>query len=193
MSLIVKAEPEKKFEKELLPEGSHIGLCYMVVHIGTNVENIMGEDKETNKIIVGWEIPDEMRKFGDEGVEQPMVTSKEYTFSLGEKANLRKDLETWRGTKFSDDELKGFDLFNLIGAAAMLSVVHTTSKTGNKYARVNGVINLHKSTPKPRKINDPVIFDYNENYSNLSKLPEWIQSKIKTSKEYKVIEQNKSI
>ena len=35
---------------------------------------------------------------------------KDYKNSLHEKAGLRKDLEAWRGRRFTDAELAGFDL-----------------------------------------------------------------------------------
>jgi hypothetical protein len=49
--------------------------------------------------------------------------SKFYTLSLNEKANLRKDLESWRGKAFSDAEIEnGFDIEKLIGANCYLNI-----------------------------------------------------------------------
>jgi len=39
-----------------------------------------------------------------------LMISKRYTMSLGEQSTLRKDLESWRGKKFTPEELQGFDL-----------------------------------------------------------------------------------
>ena len=36
-----------------------------------------------------------------------------YTLCLHERAALRKDLESWRGRKFTEQELDGFDLEKL--------------------------------------------------------------------------------
>lgn len=67
------------------------------------------------------------------------VSTWPYTVSLNEKANLRKDLEKWRGRKFSADELNGFDLESVIGAPAMLNIVHNEGDEGQVYANVNGI------------------------------------------------------
>jgi hypothetical protein len=53
------------------------------------------------------------------------MVSKFYTLSLSDKANLRKDLESWRGKQFTDAELEGFELKNLVGANCYLNLVET--------------------------------------------------------------------
>ena len=47
---------------------------------------------------------------------------------MGEKANLRKDLESWRGKAFTDDEAKAFDVTNLMGKACMINIIHEAAK-----------------------------------------------------------------
>ncbi len=63
-----------------------------------------------------------------------------YTVSLGKKANLRKELERWRGRQFTSEELTGFDIDSVIGAPAMLNIIHNVSKTSGKtYANIDGI------------------------------------------------------
>ena len=56
---------------------------------------------------------------------RPFVVSKTYTASLFEMAALRKDLQSWRGMSFTEEELKGFDITKLLGCTARIEVGHT--------------------------------------------------------------------
>ena len=66
-----------------------------------------------------------------------------YTLSLSEKANLRRDLENWRGKAFTPEELKGFDISKLLGKPCQIGVTHDT-KDGKTYANISGVMGLSK-------------------------------------------------
>ena len=91
---------------------------------------------------------------------RPFSISKEYTASIGEKANLRKDLEAWRGRPFSSEELRNFSLENVLGAPCLLGVVHKPSKDGAKvYANVGSIMALPKGMPSPELVNPAVKFD----------------------------------
>lgn len=95
-----------------------------------------------------------------------MIKSNTYTTSLYEKANLRKDLESWFGTVISNDKIKaGIDLEKLVGKNAMLNIVHTT-KDDNVYANIASISPLMEGmTPMiPENDNTP---------------PEWVIEKQK--------------
>ena len=80
--------------------------------------------------------------------------------SLSEKANLRKDLESWRGKAFTAEELKGFDIEKLIGVNAMASIIHNQS--GDRtYANISSISKLMKGL-------QPMATE------NKRTLPEWI-------------------
>ena len=89
-----------------------------------------------------WQI-DEDR---DDG--KPFHVQKRYTLSLHEKAGLRKDLESWRGKPFSDTELQGFDVENLLGVAAMLNIVHAVVQ-GSTFANIASIMRLAKGMQAP--------------------------------------------
>lgn len=166
MSLIVKDTGSGDFE--LAPEGNHISGCYMVVDLG--IQKTQFGDK--HKILIGWELCGELMKDG-----RPFVASKQYTASLADKANLRHDLEAWRGRKFTDEELQGFDVFAVAGASCMVSVVHSVGE--KTYANVNAVTALPKGMTKPVLVNEVVTYSLdNPNPATFGKLPEWIQKKI---------------
>jgi len=125
------------------PGGSHVAVCIDVVDLGLIASNFGGVSKSQHKIKVVWQV-DEMR---DDGT--PFHASKRYTLSLHEKSSLRKDLESWRGRAFTDDELFGWDVENVLGAAAMISVVQE-AKNGNIYSNVNAVMRPPKGVTGPK-------------------------------------------
>ena len=141
--------------------------------------------KYSNKIRVSFELPHEMRDFG--GEEKPMVISKEYTLSLHEKSNLRRDLEGWRGKSFSNKELAHFDITNLISKECNISIIHKTSKSGNEFAQIGSISGITKGTGCPKQFNDSFIFNYGDNFNEewLELQPEWIKDQIKNTDEYK--------
>ncbi len=73
-----------------------------------------------------------------------MCIYKRYTLSLHENASLRKDLENWRGKKFTEEELQGFDLEKLLGVNALITVVHSQGADGKTYSNIAAVSKLMK-------------------------------------------------
>jgi len=171
-------------KREIVPSGTHVARCYSMIHIGTVEWEYQGEKKHSNKIRVNFELPFEMRDFG--GDENPMVISKEYTLSLHEKSNLRRDLEGWRGKSFNNKELAHFDITNLISKECNISVIHKTSKSGNEFAQIGSISGISKGTKCPKQINDSFIFNYEDNFNEewLELQPEWIKEQIKNTDEY---------
>lgn len=137
---MIVSETSTEFEK--VSEGTHGAICCRLIDLGTQ-ENGGGFPGKSRKILVGWEIPNETDSDGNS-----LQVASRYTLSLGEKANLRKDLESWRAKKFTADELKGFDLRALLGAPCLLTVVHSDD---GKYANVQSVTKL----PQGMAINPP--------------------------------------
>lgn len=164
-----------------MPTGNHVAICNQVVDLGMQrtVSQMYGE-KVKHQVWVRWETPDETIEWTDrDGNEQsgPRVIGKTYTVSLHENANLRGDLESWRGKPFTSEELAGFDITKLLGVPCMVNVTHT-EKNGKTYANVAAVTPL----PKALRDNPPqstiglVLHDADNNaYDDL---PEWLQQKI---------------
>jgi hypothetical protein len=116
------------------PEGVHAAVCVDVADKGM-VETEWGS-KHKCRII--WEIAAQM----DDG--RAFTIGKTYTVSLHEKSSLYKDLKGWRGRAFTADELRGFDLENVLGKPCQLVVVHE-DKDGSTYANITAVV---KADPK---------------------------------------------
>lgn len=76
-------------------------VCINVIDGRYTKNTYMGQDKGyQRKIWILWEIEQRIKQGQFTG--QHMIITKEYTFAVGEKANLRKDLEGWRGKKFEE-------------------------------------------------------------------------------------------
>jgi hypothetical protein len=168
--------------------GTYVARCYSMVHIGTIEQEYMGEIKEMNKVRISWELPTELKVFKEEKGEQPCSVSKEFTLSLHEKANLRKFLESWRGKGFTDEEAKIFNVTNLLGKPCMISIIHKTSKNGKLYAEISAVSTLPKGMTCPAQINENFEFTFTPyTPEKFDELPDWLKDKIKTSKEYRAL------
>ena len=128
------------------PAGAQAAVCVDVVDNGLikndRFKNEDGTDKWQHKITVVWESSEKM----DSG--KPFLIQKRYTLSLGEKATLRHDLESWRGKPFTQDELDGFDVERLIGVSALLNVVHKAGSKGGTFANVAAVSPLIRGMAK---------------------------------------------
>lgn len=135
---IIAREPEGK-QFTPAPEGIHVASCCDVVDLGIEDHGY----GEKHYVEIRWQLED-----ADE-TGRRFVVRRRYTLSLNEKATLRKDLETWRGRKFSKTELGGFDLERLIGIGAQVQVVHRLTEQGRTFANVTAVIPMGKGQVNP--------------------------------------------
>lgn len=188
MSIVAK---NSATQRELIPAGTHVARCYSMIEIGTVKENIMGQEKILTKVRIGWELPEERRIFTQDKGEQPFVISKEYTLSMNEKANLRKDLESWRGKGFSEDDAKGFDITKLLGVTCMLNIIHKQSKDGTKtFDNIAGIMPVPKSMKCPAQENKTFVLSYDSfDYGLFETLPDFIKDKMKSSLEFAAMQQ----
>lgn len=145
----------KEFEQP--PVGTTVARCIKVIDIGTQVGEYQGQPTHKRQVIIGWELPTELMGEG-EHKGKPFVVSRFYTASLNEKANLRKDLENWRGRPFTDVELGGFDSKNVLGKTCMVSLMQ--NEKGK--VRVSGVIAMPKGMEVPAQVNPSVYFSLDE-------------------------------
>lgn len=151
MPIIAK---ETKTDFESVPTGMQQAVCAMVCDIGTHVGEYQGKRTERHQVIVIWELAE--KKTEGQWAGEPFYLSKFYTLSLGKDANLRKDLESWRGKPFTAEELQGFDLDQLIGANCLLNVIEDKEK-----AKISAISPLVKGMPKIKQ--------------TLTEEPEWIE------------------
>ena len=179
MSLTVNAGNGGGGDFEQCPAGSFAARCYQIIDLGHQTFEWKGEAKVAPKVRITWEL-NEMMQDG-----RPFSISREYTASIGDKANLRKDLEAWRGRPFTATELQNFSLENVLGAPCLLGVVHKPSKDNSKvYANVGSIMALPKGMACPELVNPAVKFDIGEFDQNIfNSLSSYVQKKILMSKE----------
>ena len=187
MSFIVE-DTGGNFER--CPPGMHLARCYRIVDLGTQKSEYMGEVKYLHKIMLGWEIhgADENGKALKMMDGRPFAIFKNYTLAWSEKANLRIDLQAWRGKAFTQEEMRKFDLQNILGAWCMLNIIERQGQNGNTYSNVNSVTpvpSVIKQSGLPQPINknemfnlqkpDMAIFEtFSENLkTKITSSPEW--------------------
>jgi hypothetical protein len=149
MSLNVSASGGGNFP--LVPEGVYTARCFKIIDLGTQWIEWAGNKKEQKKVLITWELLDDKEKMED---GKPWAATKQYTASLDERGHLRPDLEAWRGKKFTEDELKDFDLKNVLGAYCTIQIIHSED---GKYANVSSIMAFKGEKPKP--VNPAVAFD----------------------------------
>lgn len=130
------------------PEGLYHGVCVDVWDIWTEKrpEHFGGGLVDKTRLV--WQLDKEDK---DKRRYEVMAT---YTASLHEKAKLRQHLESWRGRRFTEEELKGFDIEKVIGANCQIQIVHNVSANGKTYANVQAIVPLGKGQVKIRPSDD---------------------------------------
>lgn len=125
-----------------VPTGLHLARCYEIIDLGTQQGEYQGAPKFQRKVMFKWEVHSEDDQGKPTVTEkgEPMSISKNYTFSLGENARLRQNLRSWRGREFTPEELKGFEIKNVLGAWCMLSIIKSTGKNGKEYTNVDNTM-----------------------------------------------------
>jgi hypothetical protein len=140
--------PPTEGDFELPPAGTHLAVCYRVIDLGTQTGTYLGQPKTQHKVLVSWELADELMKDA-----RPFTISQRYTWSMSEKATLRKHLESWRGAAFTESDFgpNGFNIKNIIGKGCLLTITHA-EKNGKNYANITSVGKLMKgmTAPPPR-------------------------------------------
>ena len=163
------------------PAGTHIARCCWVIDLGTQTSDFGSR----HQVLLGWELPNELLTEGDR-IGEPCFMSKFYTLSLHEKANLRHDLEAWRGKEFTPEELDGFDVRKLASKPCQLTIIHKETD-GKVRARIASVASLPRGMSPdalPAQINETRIYEIdNPDAGEFHQLPEWVQRKINESAE----------
>jgi hypothetical protein len=118
--------------------GMHLARCYRIVDLGTQKTEYQGQVKHLQKVMIQFEVhgEDENGNALVTSKGEPMSISKNFTLSLAEKATLRKDLQAWRGRDFTADELRGFELKNVLGAWAMITAAKSVGGNGKEYTNI---------------------------------------------------------
>lgn len=175
------------------PPGSHLGRLYKIVDLGTQQGEWEGKATYARKMIFYFELHGEDDKgqplVNDDG--KPLIVTKYYNASLGEKATLRKHLQTWLNLDFSKMP-EGFKVENILGKFAMINVT-TYQKDGKTRASVEGLSAVPAIVVKhglPEGVNEISIFDLNKfDSAKFDALSDGIKKMIMSSPEYRALTQ----
>lgn len=163
-----------------LEGGVYTAISSAIVDLGLQTSDKF--QKTQRKFMMIWNIVGEEVEVN--GEKLPRTITKEYSFSLNEKSTLRKDLQAWRGKIFTDEELRGFNLINILNKACQLQII-LEEKNGKQYNNIASIMALPKGTTI-EQLKNTYHFDIEDEstYMNWSNIPNWIQEKIKKADNY---------
>ena len=136
MPIIAK---ENKGEFSTPPEALHSAVCCDVVDKGV----VTSQWGESHQVQIRWQLEDL-----DPKTNKPYIVMRKFRLSLHEKSSLRPMLESWRGRKFSPEDLEGFDLERLIGVNCQVQIIHNIANNGKTYANVQACVPAAKGSSK---------------------------------------------
>lgn len=152
-------------------EGYQNAICVAVVDMGEVLSDFPGKEPEINRCArfffeLEQTIPDHI--VDAEGRSHPvdaaivgkpfMLSTYDIALKVGEKANFRKLLKGWLGTKNCPEKLVGFPLMSLVGKAATLNVQHKERDDGSLLAFIKaehvgpGMPNAKKLIPQAKTL-----------------------------------------
>ena len=174
-----------------VPQGTHLGRLYRIVDIGTQQGEWQGKITHQRKIILYFELFGEDEQghplVRDDG--KPLIITKYYNRSLNEKSTFRKHLQSW--LKIDFDTVEGFNLEDLMGKFAMVSVSNYKGKSGDIKASVDGLAAVPAMLAKhgmPDAVNPIFMFNLDKfDSEKFSSLSEAIRNMISMSPEYRAI------
>lgn len=173
-----------------IPEDEYLAICIGIYDIGTVHSEKFGKDSE--RVLFLFEIPELKDPEG-----WPKTTNKEYTASLDQKANLYKDIISWRGKGFGKDEMKNFSLKSFLGKPASLLIVHNRGKgdrAENVYANIQQIRNLQRGVVAPQPSREPLCFDFADGKAEIPEgTPEFIQKKIVAAPEWSALKSGRPL
>lgn len=147
MSIIAKANQREWTQP---PEGLHQSVCADVVDLGL-VKTEWGDKPKVRLIF-------QLGLFTEDGITEQLNhdsdppkrfdVRRDFGLSLSEKSHLRPFLESWRGRKFTKEELDGFDLERLIGVNCQVQIIHNITDQGKTFANIQAAVPLGRGMLK---------------------------------------------
>ncbi|MFZ0270962.1 MAG: hypothetical protein WAL34_03845 [Acidobacteriaceae bacterium] len=150
-------------EFENAPAGTFVARCYRFIDLGTQPNEYKGETKYVRQVRISWELPTELMERGN-AAGRPFSMTQTYTWSMHEKATLRKFLESWRGKKFVDSDFgeNGFNTRKLIGVPCTMGIVHKEKEDGSIRSKISAITPAMKGMEVPPQVNESLYFSFDE-------------------------------
>lgn len=129
------------------PEGLHVAVCK---YVGKKlIDSKFGKASMMRFVFqIDEEVPGRGQRF-----QIQRLYSQKMSKSGKQIAHLRRDLESWRGRAYTDEEenrwpIEGFDFDAVEGHGCQINVLHK-NENGNIYANISGIM------PLPKGVTDP--------------------------------------
>jgi len=168
--------------RQIAPEGAHVARCYQIIDKGTTFDEKWGNKKR--KVQFLFELPLETAVFSEDKGEQPFYVKIVFNLMIGEKATLRKFVESWVGKKMTDAQAADFDIIKLLGHPGMVNIAHNV-KDDRTHANIMSISPLPKGMACPPAINELLAYDTTEhNEAVFNKLPDFLKDDIRKSDEW---------
>jgi hypothetical protein len=153
---MIVAETSGPTDYKLPPSGLVLGTLIRILDLGTQKVNWQGTVKMQHKVMFTFELHGDGYTMDD---GKPMIQSKRYTLSLNQQSGLRADLESWGGKGLTEEQLKGFNLKDLLGKWAYLNLTHT-ERDGKTYCNIMGLNPVPSSVAKAGfpEISNPFVY-----------------------------------
>jgi hypothetical protein len=133
------------------PAGAWAGVCVDVVYRGMQDNKFDPSKGPQPKISIHMMIEAYQSEDSDDYARRSdgkrFVLSAWFTRSMHPKATLRKTLAAWRGKDFDDDAAETFNLNKLVGAFALVNVIHVAGKDGRPKAVIDSIARLPRGVP----------------------------------------------
>lgn len=130
---------ESKFKAH--PEGQYVGQCVDTIDLGEDVHDFPGDEKYLKHMCAL------VFRTGERNEQTGTYidVAREFTVSMGDKANLRKFLEQWRGKPYDASQIAdGVPLDKLTGNFGLLTIAHRKSGKGRTYANITACVGIPK-------------------------------------------------
>jgi len=169
---------------QLPPADSYISRLIRIIDLGTTMNEMYS--KSQHKIAWGFELCNALMEPDENGNQHPFVQYEFLTLSMNEKANLRKRVESWRGAAFdSDEEASQYDIAQLLGKPAYLTIIHGKKGNGDDKAEIASLIKVPQGLEAPSSENEVFMFDLSEfDQGTFDKISDGFKNQIMKSDEY---------
>lgn len=178
-------KPESTFT--LIPEDQYLARLVQLIDLGTHEEEFQGKPKIQRKLRLAFETPEAQHEWDENIGPEPFIVGRQFTFSMGAKANLRQFIEAWFGKKFpNDEEAYNFDMERLLAQTAIITVGHRVTANNKTVAEITSISRPFKGMTVPPQITPTLFYSIEEGNNEVFKaIPKWLQEIIVGSREWK--------
>jgi hypothetical protein len=161
--------------------GTYSAVICGIIDLGTQTVEWDGVQKQQPQLLLQIEFPSET--YESKGATRTRILSTTVTKSVHEKSTLRKHLTSLFGRNLTSAELDDFELSDLLGKPATVSVIQKPKLNGERCASISSIGAPMKGVDV--KATRETYFDLADpsTYAAVQELPGWMQEKINQSAE----------